>query len=61
MEGEGGGVHIQVRGTSELINYKNMGEEEVVKKPETNIQGGWHKNLIPEEEDGSGPNWQEEM
>ena len=40
MEGEGGGVHIQVRGTSELINYKNMGEEEVVKKPETNIQGG---------------------
>ena len=33
MEGEGGGVHIQVRGTSELINYKNMGEEEVVKKP----------------------------
>ena len=40
MEGEGGGVHIQVRGTSELIKYKNMGEEEVVKKPETNIQGG---------------------
>ena len=40
MEGEGGGVHIQVRGTSELVNYKYMGEEEVVKKPETNIQGG---------------------
>ena len=35
---EGGGVHIQVRGTSELI--KTKGEEEVVKKPETNIKRG---------------------